>query len=189
MQTKYAIGPAAIMQQRRQEIWIEQSLSSPIASSDDFTSRLIFRLTVHPTASRLPAKFRGQKVQTLIRFICSVAFERGLTSSALTSLLDVVTLPNHLDEASTATLIKHFYPAEDCVTSSNGVLSGLVCKVVCSLGQGKGKPPVTTQNNLLRWLTMTYDVLGDHSILTKLYGALFNMLDLPSIRCVIRLEC
>ena len=130
----------------------------------------------HLTVSRLPAKFQSQRAQALIVSICGVAFERGLTTSALTSLLDIVTLPNHFDETSIATLVKHFYPAAGWVPSD------LVCKAVCSLGQGKEKPPVTTQNNLLKWLILTYDVLEDPSILTKLYGALFNMLDLVSIR-------
>ena len=155
---------------------------SPIASR--FYELVDFQADGNPTASRLPSKFRSQKVQALIGSICSVAFERGLATSALTSLLDTVTLPNHLDEASIATLVNHLYPAAETTVPSD-----LVCKVVCSLGQGKGKPPVTTQNNLLRWLILTYDVLEDPSILTKLYGALFNLLDLISIRCVFQLGC
>ena len=139
----------------------------------------MFRADGQPTVLRLPAKFYGQKIQASIELICIVAFERGLPTSALTSLLDVITLPNRLDEANVARLIKHFYPAE-------AIPSEPVCKVVCNLGQGKEKPSVATQNHLLIWLTMVYEVLEDNSILAKLYGVLFNMLDLIGIRCVVR---
>ncbi|MCJ1378742.1 hypothetical protein MMC17_001841 [Xylographa soralifera] len=93
----------------------------------------------------------------------------------LTTLLDVVTLPNHLDQASITAIIKGLYP-------STKVPSAHIFTIVNALGQGKQKPSPGTQNLLLRWIIMVQDVLDEPTVLTKLYNVFFNLLDMISIR-------
>jgi centromere protein I len=84
-------------------------------------------------------------------------------------------LPNELDQASVATLIRNLYPA-------GRVSDDVVVKVVGSLGHGKAKAAFPAQAALLKWLTMIYDILENQKILTQLYSVLFNLLDTIAIR-------
>lgn len=72
-------------------------------------------------------------------------------------------------------LIKNLYP-------THRVSVDAVVTVVGALGQGKGKPTPATQNNLVKWLITVHEVLEDPGILSRLYGVLFGMLDMISIR-------
>lgn len=90
-------------------------------------------------------------------------------------LVDILTLPSVLDQASINNLIRNLYPA-------GKVLDTIVIKVVASLGHGRAKPSYNAQAALLKWLVMVYDVLENQKILSQLYGILFNLLDTIAIR-------
>lgn len=130
------------------------------------------------TAAEIPAKQRKTKLSGLVDTICSHAYEHGLSSDALSTTIDIITLPNHLDQGSLTTIIKNLYP-------TSKVSNDVVFRVVGSLGQGKGKPSAPTQTLLVKWLILVYEVLADSSILSSLYGVLFNMLDMISLRFVL----
>ena len=118
---------------------------------------------------------------SLVRSICAYAYQNGLPTVALNTLLDTVTQPNHLDQNTISTLIKSLYPAGQVSTNA-------ICAIISSLGQGKQKPSVATQNLLLKWIIMVNDVVEDTLVVSKLYGVLFSLLDMISIRCVIDLS-
>lgn len=107
--------------------------------------------------------------------VCGYAYHNGLSAHALQTVIDIVTQPNFLDQTSITTLVKGLYPA-------GRVSSDLVCTVVASLGNGRDKPSAPSQNLLLRWVIMIYDVLENAASISNLYGVLFNMLDMISIR-------
>ncbi len=135
---------------------------------------------ISSTASRTPAKQRKSKVSGLVDTICSHAYENGLSPDALNTITDIITLANHLDQTSITAIIKSLYPTRK-------VSNDVVVRVVCSLGQGKGKPSAPTQALLVKWLIMVYEALVDSSVLSCLYGVLFNMLDMISLRSAISL--
>jgi centromere protein I len=122
-------------------------------------------------------KQRAIKTSSVIDKLCSYAYENGLPSTSLSKLIDIVTLPNELDQASFASLIKNSYPA-------GKVPDGIVIKVVGCLGHGKARPKYTAQAALLKWLVMVYDVLENQRILSQLYAILFNLLDTIALRYV-----
>lgn len=114
-------------------------------------------------------------MDSLINSICQFSSHQGLPALALSTLVDLITLPSQLDQASVRALVKGLYPAAR-------VSSDVVCRVVNSLGQGGQKTQPSTQNSLLKWLALVYDVLEDPSVLARLYNVLFNLLDMLSIR-------
>lgn len=126
-------------------------------------------------ASRSSGKQETLQAERHVKGISEYAYQNGLSALTLRQLLDTVTLPNHLSRANSINVIKSLYPA-------NKVSSELVCLVVGSLGYGKSKPAGFIQSLLLKWIVVVYEVLEDASILSKLYGVLFNMLDLLSLR-------
>ena len=113
----------------------------------------------------------------MVNSISGLAYRKGLSTDAMTTIIDLVRLPSHLDQTSITTLIKALYP-------SQRLSSSLLCKVVGSLGQGGLKPSPATQHQLLRWIILVYEILEDHSFLSQLYNALFNLLDTLSLRSV-----
>jgi centromere protein I len=82
----------------------------------------------------------------------------------------------HLDQSSVTTLVKNLYPAQR-------VPADVVVTIVGALGQGKGKPSPGTQEGLVRWLTIIHEIVENTNVLSRLYGVLFSMLDMISIRC------
>ena len=98
-----------------------------------------------------------------------------MAEDALASLIDIITVPNSLDQASLARIVRHLYPASK-------VRDEVVTIVVASLGQGSGKAGSPVQVALLKWLILIYDVLEDRDFLARLYAVLFNLLDTLSIR-------
>lgn len=82
-----------------------------------------------------------------------------------------------LDQTTITTLIKNLYPSQK-------VPGDVVITIVGALGQGKGKPSPGTQDSLVKWLIAIHEVVEDSSVLSRLYGVLFGMLDMISIRCV-----
>ncbi|KAH8695101.1 Mis6 domain protein [Talaromyces proteolyticus] len=125
--------------------------------------------------SIVPSKQRHTSVTELVGDIASDAYDIGIPSDALEQLIDVLTKPNNLDQATTTTLIKNLYAQER-------VSSIIVTKVIGGLGPGKTKPSLATQALLVRWLLLVYECLEDQSYLSKLYSVLFNLLDMISLR-------
>lgn len=115
------------------------------------------------------------KISRQVERVTSKAYEGGLSVKTLEDLIDIITLPNELDQASIGAIIRNLYPTEK-------VSSDVVVKVVCGLGHGVAKPAFGAQAALLKWLIMVYDVLEDQKVLSRLYSYLFNLLDTVAIR-------
>jgi centromere protein I len=126
-------------------------------------------------ASKTPAKSRDQNISGIVNQICSYAFEHGLPNSQLQSIVNILVQKTTLDQSSITTIIKNLYPTDQ-------ISSDIVIQIVGSLGQGIRKPSAHVQNALLRWLCIVYSIVEDPRILSKLYGTLFNMLDMVSLR-------
>lgn len=112
----------------------------------------------------------------MVDVICRHAFERGLDVDSLRDIVQVVCVKTNLDQTSITTLVKNLYPAER-------LPADVVVTIVGALGQGKGKPSPSTQDSLVRWLAICHEILEDPNVLPRLYGVLFSMLDMNSIRC------
>jgi centromere protein I len=136
------------------------------------------QMLIFGIAAKVPAKQRAIKISVRVDKVCSKAYEEGLPTAALNRLIDLLTLPNELDQANTNNLIRNLYPASK-------VPDTIVIKVVASLGHGRAKPSYNAQATLLKWLVMVYDVLENRKILSQLYGILFNLLDTIAIRYVL----
>lgn len=92
-------------------------------------------------------------------------------------MVNLVTLKNHLDQASVAALAKNLYPATT-------LQDDVVIKVVAALGHGELKPTFPVQALLIRWLVMVHHVIARPEILGRAYAVLFNLLDTAAIRYV-----
>jgi centromere protein I len=128
-------------------------------------------------ASRTTAKQRTVKVSSIVDVICQYAIEDGLDQDALRDVVQLVSVKTLLDQTTVTTLIKNLYPARR-------VPGDVLITVVGALGQGKGKPSPGTQDGLVKWLTTVHEITEGSSVLSRLYGVLFGMLDMISIRCV-----
>jgi centromere protein I len=126
-------------------------------------------------ASKLPARSRATNVGPFLDDVTEHAYHFGLSSDDLRRIVNVLVTKNELDQATRATLVRNLYPAERLPSS-------VVLAVVGSLGQGSGKPAAATQALLVRWIAAVHDVLEEPAFLLRLYGVLFNLLDLISIR-------
>jgi centromere protein I len=144
------------------------SLSKPIAVVADPRS----------LASRTPAKQRKTQLRPIVDSICDTAFENGLPRSALDVILNIITLPNHLDIASVGKLVRSLYPATK-------VHDGAVTSVIGCLGQGETKPAAQTQAALLRWLIQVFEMMDNRGIVARFYGVLFNLLSTYHLRFVL----
>ena len=130
-----------------------------------------------PAASRTTAKQRTVKVSSIVDVICRYASEDGLDQDALRDIVQLASVKTLLDQTTITTLIKNLYPSQK-------VPGDVVITIVGALGQGKGKPSPGTQDSLVKWLIAIHEVVEDSSVLSRLYGVLFGMLDMISIRCV-----
>lgn len=126
-------------------------------------------------AAKTPAKQRHSKITTKIAKTCAKAYEDGLSTASLERLVDIITLPNELDQASINSLIKNLYPATK-------IPSAIAIKVVAGLGHGRTKPSYSSQAALLKWLVMVYNVLENPRVLSQLYSVIFNLIDTAAIR-------
>ncbi|APA08264.1 hypothetical protein sscle_03g030340 [Sclerotinia sclerotiorum 1980 UF-70] len=126
-------------------------------------------------ASRIPSKQRSVKISSHVDRLCSRAYGEGLSNASLEKLMDIITLPNELDQVSIGNLIKYLYP-------TSKVSDSIVIKVVGSLGHGKDRPSYAAQAALLKWIVLVYDVLENQKILSQLYAVLFNLLDTIALR-------
>lgn len=126
-------------------------------------------------ASKLPAKARATNIKPTVASLSSLAYENGVLPSALDQLVDLVTTPNYLDQASLAAIVRNLYPAER-------VSPDVVLRVVSALGHGTLKASLSLQAALLKWLVMVYHVLSEPVVLAQVYSVLFNLLDTAAIR-------
>ncbi|KAF3036684.1 hypothetical protein E8E12_004618 [Didymella heteroderae] len=126
-------------------------------------------------ASQTPAKQRTVRVSGVVDVICRHAFADGLDEDALETVVHIAARKTELDQSSVTTLIKNLYPAQR-------VTGDVVVTIVAALGQGKGKPSPGTQDSLVKWLALVHEIIEDANILSRLYGVLFGMLDMISIR-------
>ncbi len=107
--------------------------------------------------------------------LASLAYDQGLLPTDLNELIDLVTTPNFLDQASLASIIRNLYPA-------TSVGSELIIKVIGCLGHGKLKPSLTIQAALLKWLIMIQNVVENRDCFLQAYPVLFNLLDTAALR-------
>lgn len=117
-------------------------------------------------------------MSSTVYVICRHAFEDGLEEDALRAVVQLVCVKTHLDQTTVTTLIKNLYPAQR-------VPADVIVTIVGALGQGKGKPSPGTQDSLVKWLRAIHEIVEDPNVLSRLYGVLFGMLDMISIRCTI----
>jgi centromere protein I len=89
-----------------------------------------------------------------------------------------MSIKTNLDQTSITTLVKNLYPARR-------VPVDVIVTVVGALGQGKGKPSPGTQDSFVKWLTTVHEIIESPNALSRLYGVLFGMLDMISIRCAV----
>ncbi|KAJ0334363.1 hypothetical protein COL5a_000418 [Colletotrichum fioriniae] len=126
-------------------------------------------------ASKLPTKRRATSIKPTVEKVASYASENGLLPEPLSELIDLLTRPNLLDQASLNTILKNLYPA-------TRLSSDVVLRVVGCLGHGELKPSLVLQSNILKWLIMAYHVIEKPGILSQAYAVLFNLLDTAAIR-------
>ncbi|KAF2397240.1 Mis6-domain-containing protein [Trichodelitschia bisporula] len=126
-------------------------------------------------AAKTPSKLRDTKLGVTVNEIIDHANVQGLKKDELARVIAAVSVRNELDQASITALIKNLFPSEK-------VPSDIVYSVVGALGNGKRNPSPTTQTALVKWLIATHDVFEDEACLGRLYGVLFNLLDMFTLR-------
>ncbi|RYP60396.1 hypothetical protein DL769_008132 [Monosporascus sp. CRB-8-3] len=107
--------------------------------------------------STLTAKRREISIKPDVETLNSLSYDRGVLPAELNDLIDLITTPNHLDQASLASIVRNLYPAS---TVSNDV----VTKVVGSIGHGRSKPSLAIQGALLRWLSLARQTGNDPAL-------------------------
>lgn len=105
----------------------------------------------------------------------ALLYERGALQDELGRLVDLLTVRNHLDQASLGAIVRNLYP-------SGKVNDEVVLRFVGALGHGQLKPSFPLQALFLRWLVMVYHSLENPTILSQVYSVLFNLLDTAAIR-------
>jgi len=113
----------------------------------------------------------------VVDVVCRYAIADGFDEDSLREVVQLVSVKTHLDQTSVTTLVKNLYPAQR-------VPADVIVLVVGALGQGKGKPSPGTQDSLVKWLTAIHEIIDSPNVLSRLYGVLFGMLDMISIRYV-----
>ncbi|CAJ2507310.1 Uu.00g084960.m01.CDS01 [Anthostomella pinea] len=126
-------------------------------------------------ASKLTAKQRGSSVKPAVEALTSLSYDQGLLPADLNELIDLITTPSFLDQASLASIVRSLYPATT-------VGDEIVIKAVGCLGHGQLKPSLTIQGALLKWLIMIHHIMEKQDVLSQMYSVLFNLLDTAAIR-------
>ena len=121
------------------------------------------------------AKRRETNVKPHVETLNALSYDRGLLPEELDELVDLITTPNHLDQASLASIIRNLYPAAP-------VNDDVITKIIGSLGHGRSKPSLAIQGALLKWLIMIYHVMQNRNALSRGYSVLFNLLDTAALR-------
>ncbi|KYK58654.1 hypothetical protein DCS_05671 [Drechmeria coniospora] len=127
------------------------------------------------SASKLPAKSRSTAVKPVVAQLASLCYERGLLPDALGQLVDLLTSPSYLDQASLQTLARNLYPR-------GKVEADVVLRILGTLGHGRLKMSLGVQAALLRWLILVQHDLQEREVLARAYGFLFGLLDTAAIR-------
>lgn len=105
----------------------------------------------------------------------SSLYDTGALPDELTELVNLITKPSHLDQATRGALVRNLYPA-------NKVPKEALLNVLGCLGHGELKPSLAIQALMLRWLVMAYNVFEDPGLLSQAYAVLFNLLDTAALR-------
>ncbi|KAK4043064.1 Mis6-domain-containing protein [Parachaetomium inaequale] len=126
-------------------------------------------------AAKVPAKRRQTGIKPTVENTTSLLYDRGALPDELARLVDLLTVRNHLDQASLGAIVRNLYP-------SGKVGDEAVLRFVGALGHGQLKPSLPLQALFLRWLVMVHHVLENPAILSQVYGVLFNLLDTAAIR-------
>ncbi|GAB1315001.1 Mis6-domain-containing protein [Madurella fahalii] len=126
-------------------------------------------------ASKVPAKRRKTGIKSAVESTTSVLYDRGALPDELARLVDLLTVRNHLDQASLAAIVRNLYP-------SAKVSDETVLRIIGALGHGHLKPSLPLQGLFLRWLVMVYHLLENPAVLSQTYAVLFNLLDTAAIR-------
>lgn len=134
---------------------------------------LLVQDVVH--ASKLPPKSRSTNIKPTVAKLTSAAYDRGLLPEALSDLVDLVTSPSHLDQASLNSIVRNLYPA-------TRVSRDIVVRLVACLGHGHLKASLNVQAALIRWLILVYHALESPLILSQAYPVLFSLLDTAATR-------
>lgn len=133
------------------------------------------RLLTLQAASKVPAKRRKTSIKSTVEKTTSLLYDRGALPDELARLVDLLTVRNHLDQASLAAIVRNLYP-------SARIGDEIVLRFVGALGHGQLKPSLPLQSLFLRWLVMVYHMLRNPAILSQAYGVLFNLLDTAALR-------
>ncbi|KAM0211602.1 hypothetical protein ACHAQD_003194 [Fusarium lateritium] len=126
-------------------------------------------------SSKVPVKTRATSIKPTITNLTSLCYEWGILPETLDDLIDLVTTPNHLDQASQAAIIRNLYPAAPVSREST-------LRVISCLGHGALKPSLTLQAALLKWLITVHHTLESPQVLSQVYPVLFNFLDTAATR-------
>ena len=126
-------------------------------------------------ASKLPTKSRSRDVKPSVANLASALYERGVLPDDLSDLIDLITVPNHLDQASLNTIARNLYTV-------SRVSDDVVLRIIASLGHGQLKPSLTLQAGLIRWLILVHHVLESPAVLSQTYQVLFGLLDTAALR-------
>ncbi|KAF5006401.1 hypothetical protein FDECE_7217 [Fusarium decemcellulare] len=145
---------------------METDMDPASAGHDEI--RLLVRDVVE--AAKLPAKSRATNIKPTVANLTSLCYEWGILPETLDDLVNLVTTPNHLDQASLAAIIRNLYPVAPVSRDST-------LRVVSCLGHGKLKPSLSLQAALLKWLIMVHQTLESPQVLSQAYPVLFNLLD------------
>ncbi|KFA78551.1 hypothetical protein S40288_01449 [Stachybotrys chartarum IBT 40288] len=140
--------------------------------SDGNINRLMRKVV---DASKLPPRSRSSDIKPTVAELSSLAYDQGLLPDTLSGLIDLVTSPSHLDQASLAAIVRNLYPA-------TVVTRQAVIRVLSSLGHGELKPSLNIQAALLRWLVMVLQLIETPAVLSQAYSVLFNLLDTAATR-------
>lgn len=114
-------------------------------------------------------------MKPVVEKLSSLLYDQGLLPDDLGQLIDLVTIPSFLDQASLGNIARNLYPA----TTVN---DDLIVRVIGCLGHGKLKPSLAIQGALLKWLVMIYHIIDNQAVLSRAYSILFNLLDTAAIR-------
>ncbi|KAI0146324.1 Mis6-domain-containing protein [Xylariaceae sp. FL1272] len=145
--------------------------SGSVTASPDIQEALVEVIQ----ASKLRVKQRGVNIKPTVEKLASLSYDQGLLPTELNQLIDLLTTPNFLDQASLGIIIRNLYPATP-------VSDDIVIKVVGCLGPGKLRPSLTIQAALLRWLILIQHALNGQFVLFQTYPVLFNLLDTAGLR-------
>lgn len=126
-------------------------------------------------ASKVPTKRRLVAIKPTIEKTASLLYERGALPDELARLVDLLTVRNHLDQASLGAITRSLYPL-------GKVGDEVVLRLVGALGHGHLKPSFALQGLFLRWLVMVHHLLENPNILSQTYAVLFNLIDTAAIR-------